>query len=137
MATSRFFHYNRILNNIGNVESGIMKSQIKRTIAILLAVCFVVSLTATAVCAAKCTGPIPKCPFGTRPVCDSEGVWICEEYCSGFHKCLPGQTGSCVNGVWKCQGTPLIPCSQPKPYCGDPKWNDAECRNGYWYCYPL
>jgi len=104
-----------------------MKSQIKKTIAILLLVCFVVSLTATAVSASsddvvtddasQCFNqPIPDCPNG-----QAECVYL--------------------NNVWQmhCPGTPGV--SAPPPYKGwqgfkpkcDPMFK-AYCMCGQYYC---
>jgi hypothetical protein len=122
-----------------------MKGQIKKTIAILLAVCFLVSLTATAVSAANCPARIPiKCPAGTKLVCDPEGYWTCERTtppppCSNYVSCLVGFTKQCINGTNVCKG--ITPCSQPQPtnICGHPDtaWEGGCCRAGYWTCCAL
>jgi hypothetical protein len=86
-----------------------MKEYIKKTVAILLAVLFVVSLTAVAVSAIPCKYPGPRCHYGEKAVC--------------------------TNGHWKCIPTPIFkPCKLPAPLC---PIGDAICIKGDWTCiYP-
>lgn len=84
-----------------------MKEHIKKTIAILLAVLFVISLTAIAVSAIACKYKAPQCHSGEKAVC--------------------------INEHWKC--LPIFkPCKPPAPLC--PKGH-AICDNGHWRCSPI
>jgi hypothetical protein len=85
----------------------IQKSNIHlKSIAILMAVVFLVSLTAVAASAAPpCKGPIPHCNHGMKASCVN-GNWRClpsGPVCKGpIPHCSHGMKASCVNGYWKC-----------------------------------
>jgi hypothetical protein len=79
--------------------------KVKKTLAILLAVLFVISLTAVATSAAPCKGPMPHCKDGYKASCVNEH-WKCvssKPVCKGpIPRCIHGIKASCVNGYWKC-----------------------------------
>ena len=109
-------------------------NRLKKALALLLAVLFVVSLTAVATSAAPCKGPIPDCKKGYHTEC-VKGHWRCvpNQFCKGpIPLCIIGYHLECVKGHWKC--VPNEKCRGPSPIC--PGGNVA-CVNGHWKCQPL
>ena len=78
-------------------------NKLKKAMAILLAVLFLVSLTAAATSAIPCKGPAPKCPHHDKAICIN-GHWKClETPCKGPKPvCIHG-TAICINGHWYCK----------------------------------
>jgi hypothetical protein len=110
---------------------------IRKGLAILLTVLFVVSLTAVATSAAPpCKGPIPDCIRGYHLSCVA-GHWKCMPngpgLCKGpIPRCLTGYHDACVNGQWQCVTNEPESCPGPRPLCifGF----HSVCVNGQWKC---
>ena len=80
----------------------------KKVLLILLAVLFLVSVTAAVASAPHCSGPKPHCHHGAHVVC-VRGHWVCEgggpaQFCSGPKPHCPhgAHYVVCEHGKWRC-----------------------------------
>jgi hypothetical protein len=113
-------------------------NRFKRTIAILLAVLFVVSLTANATNATppSCKGPIPLCRTGYHDACVN-GHWKCVSSgpCKGpIPNCRIGYHIACVNGHWQCVQNKPVNCKASAILCRIDYY--PVCDHGQWKCKP-
>jgi hypothetical protein len=77
-------------------------NRLKKTLAILLLVLFIVSLTAITTSAApSCKGPKPACVKENHVVCVN-GLWKCVPNCPGLKPICRLGHPVCIFGHWKC-----------------------------------
>ncbi len=88
-------------------------NRLKKAMAILLLVLFLVSLTAVATsakAAEPCKGKKPNCIHGTTPSCVN-GKWQCAAVCLAKDKpkCPPKYHASCWHNKWVCSPIIYVP----------------------------
>jgi hypothetical protein len=106
---------------------------LKKTIAVLLIVLFVVSLTAAAT-SAKPEKAITKKP--EKEITKNGNVGSLNHHpvlhCSGKKPSCMGNV-ICAGGEWRCLLPIRHPCSGKRPFCGGQHVHSV-CVNGQWRC---